>query len=79
MYSLIKNQTFSPDWAALGLERAELAETGRKHGFREQRVVLYCLYVQLLLTKVVSSYNFEVWPKVKLSANWLGLGLIRAK
>jgi len=31
-------------------------------------VVLHSFYVELIQISLVSSFNWEVWPKVKLSA-----------
>ena len=52
---------------------------GGKQGFQEMWVVLHYFYGQLLLINHVSSVNWDVWPKVKFSANWRELGLIRAE
>jgi len=53
---------------------------GGKQGFQEPWVVLYSFYVQLLLINLVSSVNWEVRSKVKLSALiGLKIGPIRVK
>jgi len=43
-------------------------------------VVLHSFYIQLPPVNLVSSFNYEVWPKVKFSTPiWPEVGHIRAK
>jgi len=50
---LIKSQTFNPDWPELCYIRDDRAQTWRKYGFQEPRVVLHSFYVKIPLIKLV--------------------------
>jgi len=72
--------TFIFDLSELGHIRAEQGLTGRKYDIQESGVVLHSFYIRILSIILISSYNWKVWPKVKLSVLiWLELSLIRAK
>ena len=46
-----------------------MAQMGRKHGFKEPKVVLHNFYVQLLLPKLVSNLNLKVLTKIQTSSH----------
>jgi len=51
---------------------------GRKCDYQVSGVVLHSFHVQLPPVNLVSSFNWEVWPKVKLSSLiWPKVGHIR--
>jgi len=58
----------------IGRTVSSRAKMGSEHGLQEPRVVLHSFYIQLLLIKLVSSINWNVWPKVLLELNWAQTG-----
>jgi len=57
---LTKSQTFGPDWPELGLIKAEWGKNMGKCGFQVPGVVTHSFHVQLLLIKLVSSFNCKI-------------------
>jgi len=64
MWKFDQNSNFQAQWPEL---LPNSAQTRRKHDFQEPEVALHRFNAQLLVINIISTLNYEVFLKLKLS------------